>query len=396
MISNNWKKNIETVVEMPPLTPFHPSVISFLQMLSKTILKDHTYRSYPELIALAYWLRKAHIQEMKDHFLRNAENNVHMARGVALHFAPSNVDTIFVYSWVLSLLAGNNNILRISGRKQDQTELLINAVLKALNESKEIADRTAIVTYEHNDEITQYLSERCHVRVIWGGDQTVRLIRSIPLSPLATELVFPDRFSLSVFDAKAVTDTNVGEMREFIHRFYNDGFWFSQMACSSPRMIVWVGEEERVKKAQSRFWEQLDIHLNTFLNEISSSLQVQKLTTGYLLSTKESVVKFEHKLNFSRLVADSVDDEMRDRHCGGGLFIETVVPELIDLVSLLQDKDQTLSYFGFSHQELIRFAKNMKNRSIDRIVPVGQALDFEGVWDGYDLLRQFTRQIVIR
>ena len=30
---------------------------------------------------------------------------------------------------------------------------------------------------------------------------------------------------------------------------------------------------------------------------------------------------------------------------------------------------------------------------LSRIVPVGQALNFDAVWDGYDLLRELTRTI---
>lgn len=394
--STNWKETIQAVVSMKPLKPFHPEVLSFLHSVSKAILKDHAYRRYPELIALAYWLRKAHIAEMRNSFEKETEEKVVLARGNALHFAPSNVDTIFVYSWVLSMLSGNSNILRISGRKQEQTELLLKVILQELKSFPEVGGRTAIVTYDHDVEITKYLSTHCHVRVIWGGDETVKAIRSVPLVPLATELAFPDRFSLSVFDAQAVVDATDAEFADFLHRFYNDGFWFAQMACSSPRMIVWIGEKDKISEAQERFWYGLDRHLTENLPEISPALQVQKLATGYLLSTKNNTISFQHAQNFSRLKVDGIDLEVRERHCGGGLFVELELSHLMNLIPILNDKDQTLSYFGFSKDQLIDFAHGLQNRSLDRIVPIGQALDFEGIWDGYDLLRHFTREIVIR
>ena len=37
-------------------------------------------------------------------------------RGLVFHVPPANVDTIFVYSWALSALAGNPNVVRISSR----------------------------------------------------------------------------------------------------------------------------------------------------------------------------------------------------------------------------------------------------------------------------------------
>ncbi|URM33473.1 acyl-CoA reductase [Cytobacillus firmus] len=394
--SKNWKETIESIITAKPLSPFHPEVLSFLQSISKAILKDHSYRRYPELVALAYWLRKAHLSEMQESYVKKAGERMVLARGTALHFAPSNVDTIFVYSWVLSMLAGNSNILRISGRKQEQTELLLRAIINGLEDYPEVASRTAILTYEHNNETTQYLSERCHIRVIWGGDETVKAIRSIPLAPLATELAFPDRFSLSVLEAGAVLNADDHEFNGLIKNFYNDGFWFAQMACSSPRLIVWTGEEKSIESAQDRFWTQLNSYLDEHLEEYSPALQVQKLTTGYSLSDKESVVNFLHLPNFSRLKVNNIDLDIRERHCGGGLFVELDLPQLYDLIPFLDDKDQTLSYFGFTKSQLMEFAEGVGNRSIDRIVPIGQALDFEGIWDGYDLLMHFTREIVIR
>ncbi|MFD2442708.1 acyl-CoA reductase [Bacillus sp. CGMCC 1.16607] len=396
LYSKQWEETIDSVVKSSPLSPFHPEVLMFLQSISKTILKEHTYRKFPELIALAYWLRKAHLHEMKELYEKQTQSKMVVARGTALHFAPSNVDTIFVYSWVLSLLAGNNNILRISGRKQEQTELLIDAIINGLDQFPEVAKRTAILTYEHQKEITQFLSERCHIRVIWGGDETVKTIRAIPLAPLATELAFPDRFSLSVLDAKAILAANEVDFQNVIHRFYNDGFWFAQMACSSPRMIGWIGEKNKIDAAQQKFWDHLDTYLNEQLTDFSPALQVQKLTTGYLLSASDHSIAFQHQPNFSRLKIQHMSGDFRERHCGGGLFLELELSELNALIPFLDDKDQTLSYFGFTHEQLVNFAGKLVNRSIDRIVPIGQALDFEGVWDGHDLLMRFMREIVIR
>lgn len=394
--SENWKETIESVCITPSLSPFHPEVVAFLQTVSKKILKDHSYRRYPELVALAYWLRKAHLNEMQEDFIKATDKKVILSRGIALHFAPSNVDTIFVYSWVLSMLAGNCNIIRISGRKQEQTDYLLKAVIDGLIEHPEIGNRTAIMTYEHQTEITQYLSERCHVRVIWGGDQSVKSIRAIPLSPLATELAFPNRFSLSVLSADAVLQADDQKFSDMIHHFYNDSFWFAQMACSSPRLVVWVGKEVEIKAAEQKFWEHLDRYLQMHLEDFSPARQVEKLTTGYLLSVKDSIVHFNQQVNFSRLKVQDLDLEIRERHCGGGMFVELEVSQLHELIPLLHDKDQTLSYFGFSREQLVNFALNMERRSIDRMVPVGQALDFEGIWDGYDLIMHFTREIVIR
>lgn len=52
---------------------------------------------------------------------------------------------------------------------------------------------------------------------------------------------------------------------------------------------------------------------------------------------------------------------------------------------------QTLTYFGVSREELTSFVQQNRVRGIDRIVPVGEAMDIGLIWDGYDLIRTLSR-----
>jgi hypothetical protein len=68
--------------------------IRFLDLLSQHILKKKNIRVYPELIALAYWLRKSNIRTMVADFQKTIRPNkeVVVPRGVSFHVTPSNVD----------------------------------------------------------------------------------------------------------------------------------------------------------------------------------------------------------------------------------------------------------------------------------------------------------------
>ena len=72
---------------------------------------------------------------------------------------------------------------------------------------------------------------------------------------------------------------------------------------------------------------------------------------------------------------------------------DKVLYKLADLSLFAKAKDQTLTYFGFEKEELKNLVRTLRGKAIDRIVPVGQALDFTTVWDGYDLFGEFTRRI---
>ena len=123
--------------DLPLLPFFSREAINFLNELSSKILKRPDIRSFPELLALAFWLRKGNLVPI----FQNWQNKVSkeekvFARGVAFHIAPSNVDSIFLYSWALSLLSGNSNLVRVSRTRSNQLEILfeiINKLYKTLS-----------------------------------------------------------------------------------------------------------------------------------------------------------------------------------------------------------------------------------------------------------------------
>ncbi|RKI98870.1 acyl-CoA reductase, partial [Butyricicoccus sp. 1XD8-22] len=92
-----------------------------------------------------------------------------------------------------------------------------------------------------------------------------------------------------------------------------------------------------------------------------------------------------------RLQLSEIPDDARERHCGGGLFFEYQINHLKELAQIIIDKDQTLTYFGFEHKEIEELVSLIQTRGLDRIVPIGQALNFDGVWDGQNFLKSFTR-----
>lgn len=390
----DWQQAIHDVQMKAPLSPFHSNSLQFIQALSKQLVK---MRRYPELVALGFWFRKARIHDMQVAWERKTKESLVKPRGNVFHVAPSNVDTIFVYSWMLSLLAGNRNIIRVSSKEQTQTSELLSVVIQVLAqpEHRAIAERTVIMTYAHDDQITAFLSQQCHTRVIWGGDTTVQAVRKIPLAPVANELVFPDRFSLAVFQANSVLEASKEEKQQLWEDFFNDAFWFDQMACSSPRLVLWTGENRVVKLAQKVFWDGFEQLLKSKNGELMAATQVQKLTTSLWLAAEQFTSAINWNTNYTRLSFHEFPKEVRERHCGAGLFYEYSVPTLADICPLLVDKDQTLVYFGYSKNELYTFVEELSTRGIDRIVPVGQALNFDEIWDGQNFLTSFTREVVI-
>jgi hypothetical protein len=76
--------------------------------------------------------------------------------------------------------------------------------------------------------------------------------------------------------------------------------------------------------------------------------------------------------------------------------LELFIEDLSAIAGCIERRDQTFTHFGFAQNEIEEFARKLNGRGLDRLVPVGEALAFEAVWDGYDLPKQFTRLVSIR
>ncbi len=64
------------------------------------LLRNSEAKTYPELVALGFWLRKSNLKKMQN----LSPIGVIKPLGWVVHFTPSNVDTMFIYSWICSLL----------------------------------------------------------------------------------------------------------------------------------------------------------------------------------------------------------------------------------------------------------------------------------------------------
>ncbi|MEH2052154.1 acyl-CoA reductase [Nostoc sp.] len=392
---------LKSLVATRTLKPYEPIAIEFIEALSQEILGDMGLRQYPELVAMAFWMRLSHLQQMQRHFDNKQGEALWLARGIVFHITPANVDSIFIYSWFISLLAGNSNIIRLSSTQTLQIEALFHILRNLLERPNfsPIRERTLLVRYGYDREVTEFFSQVCDLRVIWGGDRTIETIRAVPLKSTATEIVFADKFSLAAIRAKAFLSQENKE--RIIERFYNDAYWFGQMACSSPKLIIWEGDRSDIKQAQEVFWllleEKVIQKMSDFsISDFSISDQINKLVSSYSLAVCRPVKICPSVKNLiSRIELDSLQELETELHCGSGLFWEYSVTQLGEIFPHLSRKYQTLAIFGFNREDLLTVLKTSQLVGIDRVVPLGQALIFSTTWDGYDLQREFVREIAI-
>lgn len=380
-------------IDCRPLPPFAPKVTAFLGDLSRRLLAENACREFPDIAAFAFWCRTANLERLAQDC---ALPQRRLGRGLALHIAPANVPVNFAFSLAFGMLAGNANIVRIPEQPKEQA-LILCATLRALFADPahaRIAAMNRVVGYPRDDTITAALSACCDARILWGGDATIAHLRQLPMPARGVEVAFADRYSLCLLDAASIVACDDGTLIKLAGDFYNDAYLLDQNTCSSPHLVIWLGDENCAARAQERFWPVLaDLVRHKY--PLSAVQAVDKLSDlcriALELPTAYGSIRHDNAIYRIQLSAlTPAIEQQRGRH---GLFLEYVSPNPACLESIVDEKYQTLTYFGVDRENLAQLIVDRGLCGIDRIVPVGRALDIGPVWDGYDLIATLSRII---
>jgi hypothetical protein len=181
--------------------------------------------------------------------------------------------------------------------------------------------------------------------------------------------------------------------------FCNDALTFNQQGCASPKLVYWCGAQDDVETARGTFWpavEQSAAETPAYSLEAADAVNRLVAACSVAIDSKGLVAKAEASNHaFTRLLVSCLDDLNRQTNTGNGLFYEYAHAELDPLLLWFGDSDQTVTSHGISRQKWVDALSTISPRGICRIMPFGRALDFSPVWDGYDLVRYLSREIVV-
>ena len=83
-----------------------------------------------------------------------------------------------------------------------------------------------------------------------------------------------------------------------------------------------------------------------------------------------------------------------DYRDNSGYFFEYSCKDILEIKDLCNDKRcQTVAYVG--NADMLLPLLDVGIKGIDRIVPMGKTMDFDLIWDGYDLPSVLTRIVTI-
>ena len=379
------------------LHPLNDLSIEFLSELSKTILKSPKAKLFSDVITFGYWCRIANLKKIKADY-SNLVNRKGL--GTIFHIAPSNVPINFAFSYVFSLLSGNISIVRVPSKEFEQIFIVSSIINSLLDNPKYdlIKNNTYFIRYPQNDTISKQLSALSNARLIWGSDETVNTFKSFYTPSKCLDIPFSERYSFAIVGASQVLGLDQGKLKRLVDSFFNDTYLMDQNACSSPQFIVWYGKDDQITEAaKAKFWEAVHSKVtNEYDLDVKSS--VDKLTWMCLdLACRDFVTDVNTKTNYIyRAQIDVLPDSILELNGKYGYFYEYSTPDLFIIEKLMDIKIQTLTYFGINKEELFNVVYNSGNLGIDRIVPIGSALDIGLVWDGYDMIYTLSKVVDLK
>lgn len=377
------EKNVLDMENLSPKTPFDNSIVQYLDRVSKQLLGNRVAKGYPDVVTFAFWCRKASIMGLRKVY----DSTDRIGRGMVFHIAPSNVPVNFAYSLVAGLLAGDANIVRIPSKEFKQVDLICEALKTALD--YELEKYVCLIRYKHNKDVTDALSLMCDTRIIWGGNLTIDTVRESPLKPRATEIAFSDRYSICAIDAEQYLKSK--EKEKIAVGFFNDTYLTDQNACTSPKLIAWMGEDINI--AQRTFWDELYKLIEKRYN-LQPIQAINKYTNFCRQAIKNSVQLLNDRDNLiTRVWTDKITQSIITDNGNSGYFIECQVEKLEELLPICGLGCQTLAYYGIGINTIRDFIMNKRPKGIDRAVIIGKTLDFDLVWDGFNLVKALSRKV---
>jgi hypothetical protein len=265
---------------------------------------------------------------------------------------------------------------------------------------QDIWRHNSVITYAHNDEVSSAASAIADVRVLWGGDHTVAQLRRFASPPGSRDIAFVDKISGTVINAERYLLAGAAAQDRASSAFIGDAYQFDQLACSSPHFVFFCGPDDAAEQASAAFWSAIRRKLASSHGAIPlSSNAPDKMASAYVLAASIPGAKWMERATLDRLSVMRVPPASlghAQQRVGNGFFVESFFAELVELGSIASRRVQTLGYFGFSRAEMIRAAPLLSRCGIDRLVPMGTALNFFPIWDGYALLSELTRRVVVQ
>jgi hypothetical protein len=379
-----------------PVKVFDEQRLGFLADLSTALLEISDTRSLPDVVTFAFWCRRANLAKIA---AGSNGGRLKVGLGLVFHISPANVPVNFAFTLAFGLLAGNSCVVRLPSKESRSATVISDAIASLLltQQHANLIPHIHIIRFGHDDQINEFWLDTADGRVVWGGDATIAHMRSLRTRSRSREVAFPDRYSLCAIEPKEVLAATKEELDHLCVQLFNDVYLMDQFACSSPQLLSWIGQEGEIEEAKGRLWAAFVKHIKSrYSMEPIHVMDKFVAACSNILSNANVEHVERHDNLLYRVELSALSFRQQEQRGYFGTVHEVSLQNLAQLAPIIDDRFQTLTYYGFDREQLERFVVENRLRGVDRIVPVGKALDMGIIWDGYDIISNLSRIVDIQ
>ena len=358
---------------------------------------------FPGIVFLRMWLRRGTLEpivvrELGANSLDGGWTENGRARlrafplGVVGHWPAGNVEIQPILSMTCALLGGNAALVRIPRGLVELTRILMEKLAES-DQSERLTRRIFMAAFDHGrQDLHEAMARVVDGAMIWGGQESVLQVRSLPFPHWARIQVFGPRISVAAMDAGAWN--NPTEQETWCLRMARDLWQFDQQACSSPQVLY---IENKSRQSTDQFLSALQRAFERENNahprqDIAATLTstISRARAAWLLDDVSHRAVFPMGPDWTLLIGSGSDIPQPVQ---GKTLTVLEVDDLIDAVSKLDGNVQTLGLGMADSEREKEVALLAGQKGVDRIVKLGRMHTFVPPWDGVDLIRPMVRMV---
>lgn len=312
--------------------------------------------------------------------------------GIVGHWPAGNIEIQPALSMTCALLGGNASLVRVPRGLEEHTRLIV-AKLEQSDRAGILTGRIRMLVFDHNrDDLQQAMARSVDGAMIWGGEEAVLNVRSLPFPHWARLAVFGPRISIAAMDADSWSNTE--EQQQWCTRIARDIWQFDQQACSSPQTLFLErnachSTQEFVQALRRAFESEDNSHPRQTLHAALATA-ICHARASWLLDNVANSAIFPQTPDWTILMGSGSEIPQPTQ---GKTLTVLEVDDLLDPIERLDGTVQTLGLAVANSARETKLASLAARRGVDRIVKLGRMHVFAPPWDGVDLIRPMVRMV---
>jgi hypothetical protein len=359
---------------------------------------------------LSTWLRRRSLESMMraslggregalDAFVSDGSRRLRAApRGLVSHWIAGNIPTLAIFSFVLSALAKNVNLVRVP----KESLPVVDRMLGVLGETSapgidgQVLLAGASFFYFPGEDRAAHaeLSIRADARVVWGGQETLATVFALPRHEHCEDIVFGPKFSLGLVDAaaRARASGDPALPRSIVR----DVLLFDQAACSSPHILYVEGTLDDARAFAGLLAAELERQTARSPKRAiaeGTAAAILRLRTDYALSDARDVRASPPSRGVDWTVLVDADGAVLSEGVQSRTLFVRAVGTLLDVVPIVTPQVQTVGVAVDDAALGERLAEALAPKGISRLTRFGLMNVYDQPWDGMFACERFVRWI---